>query len=91
MAKRKAAGPDKLPAEFYHSFENLILDRFHDMILEACAKGELPEGLTCGDIIVLYKKGPLVVSRVVAVWKFQTRAPSRWGFRGRVPKASTVL
>eukprot|EP00962_Isochrysis_galbana_P049789 scaffold21269_cov119-Isochrysis_galbana.AAC.2 len=53
MAKRKAAGPDKLPAEFYHSFENLILDRFHDMILEACAKGELPEGLTCGDIIVL--------------------------------------
>eukprot|EP00962_Isochrysis_galbana_P006817 scaffold1849_cov107-Isochrysis_galbana.AAC.1 len=57
MAKRKAAGPDKLPAEFYHSFENLILDRFHNMILEACAKGELPEGLTCGDIIVLYKKG----------------------------------
>eukprot|EP00962_Isochrysis_galbana_P056144 scaffold27989_cov94-Isochrysis_galbana.AAC.2 len=32
-------------AEFYHSFENLILDRFHDMILEVCAKGELPEGL----------------------------------------------
>eukprot|EP00962_Isochrysis_galbana_P043761 scaffold16761_cov142-Isochrysis_galbana.AAC.9 len=27
------------------------------MILDACAKGELPEGLTCGDIIVLYKKG----------------------------------
>jgi hypothetical protein len=56
MAKRKAAGPDKLPAEFYLSFEDLILDRFHSMILEACDKGELPEGLTCGDIIVLYKK-----------------------------------
>jgi hypothetical protein len=57
MAKRKAAGPDKLPAEFYLSFEDLILDRSHNMILEACNKGKLPEGLTCGDIIVLYKKG----------------------------------
>jgi hypothetical protein len=57
MAKRKAAGPDKLPAEFYLSFEDSILDRFHNMILEACDKGELPEGLTCGDIIVLYKNG----------------------------------
>jgi hypothetical protein len=27
------------------------------MILEACEKGDLPDGLTCGDIIVLYKKG----------------------------------
>jgi hypothetical protein len=39
MAKRKAAGPDKLPAEFYLSFEHLMLDRFHEMILEACEKG----------------------------------------------------
>jgi hypothetical protein len=57
MAKRKAVGPDKLPAEFYLSFEDLMIDRFHNMILEACDKVELPEGLTCGDIIVLYKKG----------------------------------
>lgn len=67
MVKRKAAGPDNIPAEFYHyhyhyhshSLENLILvlDRFHDLILGACAKGESPDGLTCGDIIVYYKKG----------------------------------
>jgi hypothetical protein len=57
MAKRKAAGPDKLPAEFYLNFDDLILDRFHEMILEACEEGELPEGLTCRDMIVLYKKG----------------------------------
>jgi hypothetical protein len=47
MAKRKAAGPDKLPTEFYLSFEDLILDRFHNMIFKACDKGELLEGLTC--------------------------------------------
>ena len=40
MAKGKSPGPDRLPAEFYHAFEQIILDDFVRMITESLHRGE---------------------------------------------------
>eukprot|EP00962_Isochrysis_galbana_P011492 scaffold3222_cov116-Isochrysis_galbana.AAC.1 len=38
----KAAGPDGLPAEFYKSFEDLVVRDLHNTLVEAHAEGALP-------------------------------------------------
>jgi hypothetical protein len=60
MADDKSPGPDKLPAEFYKQYEALILDKYYDMLTEACEYGFfldifLPEDTTEGTISLLYK------------------------------------
>jgi hypothetical protein len=57
LGHAKAAGPDGLPAEFYQSFEELIVHDFHKTILEAHSSGALPPTMREGDIILLHKKG----------------------------------
>jgi hypothetical protein len=52
----KAAGPDGLPAEFYKSFEELIVHNLYNTLIEAHGRGFLPPTMHEGDI-VLYKKG----------------------------------
>jgi exonuclease III len=53
----KAAGPDGLPAEFYRSFEELVVQDLYNTFLEAHAGGSLPPTMREGDIVLLYKKG----------------------------------
>eukprot|EP00962_Isochrysis_galbana_P031602 scaffold10291_cov146-Isochrysis_galbana.AAC.6 len=56
----KSAGPDGLPAEFYKSFEELVVRTvrdLHNTFLEAHTIGALPPTMREGDIILLYKKG----------------------------------
>eukprot|EP00962_Isochrysis_galbana_P019869 scaffold5791_cov117-Isochrysis_galbana.AAC.1 len=53
----KSAGPDGLPAEFYKSFEELVVRDLHNTFLEAHATGALPPTMREGDIVLLYKKG----------------------------------
>jgi hypothetical protein len=56
LGHAKAVGPDGLPAEFYESFEELVVHDFHKTILEAHTSGALPPTMREGDIILLYKK-----------------------------------
>jgi hypothetical protein len=53
----KAAGPDGLPAEFYKSFEELVVRDLHKTLIEAHELGFLPPTMREGDIVLLYKKG----------------------------------
>jgi hypothetical protein len=53
----KAAGPDGLPAEFYKSFEELIVHDLYNTLIEAHDLGFLPPTMREGDIVLLYKKG----------------------------------
>jgi hypothetical protein len=53
----KAAGPDGLPAEFYRSFEELVVRDMYNTFIEAHTQGELPPTMREGDIVLLYKKG----------------------------------
>eukprot|EP00962_Isochrysis_galbana_P000518 scaffold149_cov146-Isochrysis_galbana.AAC.4 len=53
----KSAGPDGLPAEFYKSFEELVVRDLHNTFLEAHTIGALPPTMREGDIVLLYKKG----------------------------------
>eukprot|EP00962_Isochrysis_galbana_P040833 scaffold14854_cov129-Isochrysis_galbana.AAC.12 len=46
----KSAGPDGLPAEFYKSFEELVVRDLHNTLLEAHATGALPPTMREGDI-----------------------------------------
>jgi hypothetical protein len=55
MAGDKSPGPDKLPAEFYKQYEELVLDNYYNMITEACEYGVLPEDTTDGTIALIYK------------------------------------
>jgi hypothetical protein len=55
----KAAGPDKLPAEFYKSFEELIVHDLYNTLIEAHGLGFLPLTMREGDMVLLYKKGDL--------------------------------
>jgi hypothetical protein len=55
MADDKSPGPDKLPAEFYKQYEELILENFYNMLTEACEYGFFPEDTTEGTIALLYK------------------------------------
>jgi hypothetical protein len=57
LGTAKAAEPDGLPAEFYKSFEELVVRDFHKTILEGHASGALPPTMREGDVILLYKKG----------------------------------
>jgi hypothetical protein len=53
----KAAGPDGLPAEFYRSFKELVVQDFHNTLQEAHTLGILPRSMREVDIVLLYKKG----------------------------------
>jgi hypothetical protein len=53
----KAAGPDGLPAEFYRSFEEVVIKDLHNTLQEAHTLGVLPRSMREGDIVLLYKKG----------------------------------
>jgi hypothetical protein len=53
----KAIGPDGLPAEFYRSFEELVVKDLHNTLQEAHTLGVLPRSMREGDIVLLYKKG----------------------------------
>jgi hypothetical protein len=53
----KAAGPDGLPAEFYKSFEELIVHDLYNTLIEAHALGFFPPTMREGDIVLLDKKG----------------------------------
>jgi hypothetical protein len=53
----KAAGPDGFPAEFYRSFEELVVKDLHNTLQEAHTLGILPRSMREGDIVLLYKKG----------------------------------
>jgi hypothetical protein len=53
----KAAEPDGLPAEFYKSFEELIVHDLYDTLIEAHDLEYLPPTMREGDIGLLYKKG----------------------------------
>jgi hypothetical protein len=55
LGTAKAAGPDGLFAEFYKSFEELVVRDFHKTILEAHASGALPPTMREGDVVLLYK------------------------------------
>eukprot|EP00962_Isochrysis_galbana_P002883 scaffold795_cov115-Isochrysis_galbana.AAC.7 len=50
----KSAGPDGLPAEFYKSFEELVVRDLHNTFLEAHNLGTLPSTMREGDIVLLY-------------------------------------
>jgi hypothetical protein len=53
----KAAGPDGLPADFYKSFEELIVHDLYNTLIEAHGLGFLTPTMREGDIVLLYKKG----------------------------------
>jgi hypothetical protein len=57
LVARPLAGPDGLPAEFYKSFVELVVQDFYKKILEAHTSGAIPPTMRKGDIILLYKKG----------------------------------
>ena len=57
LAKGKAPGPDRLPAEFYIEFEDLIAADLTEMLLESLDRGVLPKTVRDGNIILIYKKG----------------------------------
>jgi hypothetical protein len=62
----KAAGPDGLPvpAEFYRSFEELVVKDLHNTLQEAHTLGILPRSMREGDIVLLHKKA-IRVTRVI--------------------------
>jgi len=56
MAEGKSPGPDKLPAEFYQEFEDLITEGLQHMIEECLDTGSFSPAVREGEIILLYKK-----------------------------------
>jgi hypothetical protein len=53
----KVAGHGGLLAEFYKSFEELIVHDLYNTLIEAHGLGFLPPTMREGDIVLLYKKG----------------------------------
>ena len=56
LGKGKAPGPDLLASEFYHTFEDLVVNDLIAMLDEAFDRHRLPHTTTQGVIKVLYKK-----------------------------------
>ena len=56
MALGKSPGPDKLGAEFYKEFEDLVAGDLLSMLKEAIEVGYFHEDTRTGEIILLYKK-----------------------------------
>jgi hypothetical protein len=57
MGKAKSPGPDLLPAEFYQTFLDLVVDPLTNVLNEAHARHELPSSTKQGIVKLLYKKG----------------------------------
>ena len=57
MKEGKSPGPDRLSPTFYKMFQRILIPHLVDLFNEAAKTGHLPECLTQGDIICLYKKG----------------------------------
>jgi hypothetical protein len=57
LAKGKSPGPDGLPAEFFQSYWSFMSDNFTRMVNESLARGWFPNGVTRGQIALLFKEG----------------------------------
>ena len=57
MGKGKSPGPDKLGAEFYQTFIDLILTDLHGVLVDSHRRGVLPTTMMEGELTLLFKKG----------------------------------
>ncbi len=57
LKSNKAPGPDGLPAELYHKYNDILTPYLHRMYIQAIDNGVLPLTLTKAVITLIHKKG----------------------------------
>src|SRR5262249_53981585 len=57
MPRFKAPGPDGFPAEFYHTFRDLLAPFLPRLLVTSLTEGRLPSSFRESAIVMLHKKG----------------------------------